>query len=189
MGSMRGCSSQNSPGATQRCEPGSAIRLGIRSPLCSRPNRNGDARNARVSSSAAGRILRSAQAAVSWSSPAGSRKVNSTSLFIEGRADSREEDSSGPFTDLECPRNPRRQTAYPTRARLHRWNGRANISSGADTSRWPPVRTPPPERQEDLFPDRRRHKQGARKAMRRPRESRQLKTVEKVFYGSQATPG
>ena len=117
---MRGCSSQNSPGAMQVCEPGSAIWVGIRSPLCSRANRNGDARNARVSSSAAGRILRSAQASVSWSSPAGSRNVNSNSVLTDGRADSWQEDSSGPFTDLGGPRHPRPQTAYPLWAQVHR---------------------------------------------------------------------
>jgi hypothetical protein len=186
---MRGCSSQNSLAAMRGCEPGSAIRLGIRSPLCSRANRKGDARNARVSSSAAGRILRSAQASVSWSSPAGSRKVNSTSLFIDGRADSRRKDASGPFTDLGGPRHSRRQTAYPLRAQEHRWNGRANIFSGVDTSRLPPGRIPRLELQADLFPDRHRRMRGAQITARRPRESRQLKRVEKVFYGSQATPG
>src|ERR1039458_3581488 len=91
MGSMRGCSSQNSPEEMQEWEPGSATRLGIRSPLCSRVLRSGDARMARVSSSAAARIRRKAQPSASRSSPAGSRKVNSNSVFTGGRAATRPE--------------------------------------------------------------------------------------------------
>src|ERR1039458_364722 len=188
MGSRRGCSSQNSPDAIDGWEPGSAIRLGIKSPLCSRALRNGDARNARVSSHAEGRIRRKAQPAVSRSSPAGSRKVNSNSLSRERVPESWREKSGVPFTDLVSPCRAQRQTVLPCRAWERRPNGRGNRSSGAGTIRWPPAQIQRPERQADPCLDRCRRMQGARILKRRPQESRQPEKCAATSRGSRAAP-
>lgn len=188
MGSRRGCSSHNSPDAIDGWEPGSAIRLGIRSALCSRDLRNGDARNARVSSAAEGRIRRKAQPAVSRSSPAGSRKVNSNSLSREGIPESWREKSGVPFTDLASPRHPWQRNALPVLNWEPRLSGRAKRSSAAGTIRWPPARIQRPERPRGQCLDRRRRRQVAQTLKRRPQESRQPEKCAAVSCGSRATP-
>jgi len=172
MGLMRGCSSQSSPGEIHAWSPGPVILLEIRSPLCSRAVRRGDARNACVSSTAEGSICRRAQSAVRRSWPAGSRKVNSSSLSFQERIESHGGCSGDPVTDLANPRHPRCRAAFLARVWLQHRNGRVRGFSGANTIRWLQELIQQPVRPAGQCQDRRRHRQGARTKGSRPEELR-----------------